>query len=217
MPLSAPAERQPLHTRRVTCKGYFRRDGLFEIEGHITDEKSYDQHDEYRGDMRAGDFVHNMRIRLTVDARMTIVDAEAATDNSPYRICGQITPSFKKLIGLRIAPGFHREVKARLGGVHGCTHLVELLGPVATTAFQTIDSDRALELRQAWEAEQAAASSDTLANRAAAARSKGPPTVLNTCHAWASDGEVVARWAPDYYTGGDAKLVRKTRRDAVEA
>jgi len=213
MPLPAPAERQLLHTRRVTCQGFFRRDGLFDIEGHITDEKSYDQQDEYRGDLRAGDFVHNMWIRLTVDPRMTIVDVEAATDNSPYRICGQITPNFKKLIGLRIAAGFHREVKARLGGVHGCTHLVELLGPVATTAFQAIDSERAAELREAWEAEHA----DAAATRVAAARSKGPPTVLNTCHAWAADGEVVARWAPDYYTGGDVKLARKARRRGAEA
>ena len=214
MPLSAPAERQPLHTRRVTCRGYFRRDGLYDIEGHITDEKSYDQQDEYRGDLRAGDFVHNMHIRLTIDPRMTIVDVEAATDNSPYRICGQITPNFKKLIGLRIAPGFHREVKVRLGGVHGCTHLVELLGPVATTAFQTIDSERASALREAWEAENVAAHADAAAHRAAAARSKGPPTVLNTCHAWAADGEVVARWAPDYYTGGDVGRARRTARSA---
>lgn len=211
MPLPAPAERQPLHTRRVTCQGYFRRDGLFDIEGHITDEKSYDQQDEYRGDMRAGDFVHNMRIRLTMDVKMTIVDVEATTDNSPYRICGQITPSFKKLIGLRIAPGFHREVKARLGGVHGCTHLVELLGPVATTAFQTIDSDRAQELHAAWEAEHGGAAPA----RPGGAR-KGPPTVLNTCHAWAADGEVVARWAPDYYTGGDLKPARRARRNGTE-
>ena len=66
-----------------------------------------------------------------------IVDVEAVTDKSPYQLCGGIAPDFKKLIGLRIGGGFNRAVRERLGGVHGCTHLVELLGPVATTAFQT--------------------------------------------------------------------------------
>jgi len=32
--------------------------------------------------------------------------------------------------------------------------------------------------------------------------------VIDTCHAWASDGPVVRRWAPDFYTGPDADAVR---------
>ncbi|MEJ0072427.1 MAG: DUF2889 domain-containing protein [Pseudomonadota bacterium] len=32
---------------------------------------------------------------------------------------------------------------ALLGGVAGCTHLVDLLGPIGTIAFQTIKSARA--------------------------------------------------------------------------
>ncbi len=140
MPLSPPVGRQHLHTRRVTCQGFFREDGLWDIEGHITDEKTYEHSNEWRGPLKPGDFVHDMSIRLTVDHRFTIVDVEAVTDKSPYQICGNVAPDFKKLIGLRIGGGFHRKVKERLGGVHGCTHIVELLGPVATTAFQTVSS-----------------------------------------------------------------------------
>jgi hypothetical protein len=142
MPLSPPVGRQHLHTRRVTCQGFFREDGLWDIEGYITDEKSYEHSSEWRGRMKPGDLIHEMSIRLTLDTRYTIVDVEAATDQSPYPICGNVTPDFKKLIGLRIGSGFHREVRARLGGVHGCTHIVELLGPVATTAYQTMSSCR---------------------------------------------------------------------------
>ena len=206
MPLSTPAERQHLHTRRVTCQGFFRSDGLFDIEGRITDEKTYTQDNDDRGTLEAGDYVHNMWIRLTVDFRMNIVDVEAATDSSPYRICPEITPNFKRLIGLRIAGGFHREVKARLGGVHGCTHLVELLGPVATTAFQTISSDRATELHEAHQAKVAKLKGEEpgQVRAGSSTRPKRPPAVLNTCHAWRADGEVVRRWAPDFYTGGGA-------------
>ena len=199
MPLSPPVGRQHLHTRRVTCQGFFRNDGLFDIEGRITDEKSYEDSSDFRGNLEPGDYIHNMWIRLTVDQRMNIVDVEAATDSSPYRICPEVTPSFKKLIGLRIKGGFHREVKERLGGIHGCTHLVELLGPVATTAYQTINSDMASDLREQWEA--ASRPRDTGPHKSAADKPIRPPSVLNTCHAWRADGEVVERWAPDFYTG----------------
>ena len=152
MPLSPPVGRQHLHTRRVTCQGFYREDGLWDIEGRITDEKTYEHANEWRGPLKPGDYVHDMSIRLTLDHRFTIVDVEAVTDSSPYSMCGDITPNYRKLIGLRIGPGFTRAVKERLGGVHGCTHLVELLGPVATTAFQTAGSRKASELQNAHRA-----------------------------------------------------------------
>jgi hypothetical protein len=203
MPLSPPVGRQHLHTRRVTCQGFYRDDGLWDIEGRITDEKTYEHANEWRGPLKPGDLVHDMSIRLTLDHRFIIVDVEAVTDSSPYRICGDITPDFKKLIGLRIGGGFNRAVRERLGGTHGCTHLVELLGPVATTAFQTAGSRRSNELQAAHRLK---------IGKPAAPRdpSKPPrrPYVLDSCHAWASDGEVAKRWVPQFYTGPDAEAVR---------
>jgi len=203
MPLSPPVGRQHLHTRRVTCQGFFREDGLWDIEGRITDEKSYEHANEWRGPLKPGDFVHDMSIRLTLNDRFTIVDVDAVTDKSPYRICGDVTPDFKKLIGLRVGGGFHREVRARLGGVHGCTHIVELLGPVATTAFQTISSGKARELERAHRAK-----SDPSPQEDAPSKPWCKPYVIDTCHAWAADGPVVKRWAPDFYSGPDAEAVR---------
>ena len=103
--------------------------------------------------------------------------------------------------GLRIGSGFHREVRARLGGVHGCTHIIELLGPVATTAFQTMSSGKARDLNRAWRARMGH-------KLEAKPKSRRRPPVIDTCHAWASDGPVVRRWAPDFYTGPDADAVR---------
>ena len=203
MPLSPPVGRQHLHTRRVTCQGFFREDGLWDIEGRITDEKSYEHANEWRGPLKPGDFVHDMSIRLTLNDRFTIVDVDAVTDKSPYRICGDVTPDFKKLIGLRVGGGFHREVRARLGGVHGCTHIIELLGPVATTAFQTISSGKARELERAHRAK-----SDPAPREDAPSKPGRKPYVIDTCHAWAADGPVVRRWAPDFYSGPDAEAVR---------
>ncbi|MBM3643582.1 MAG: DUF2889 domain-containing protein [Alphaproteobacteria bacterium] len=206
MPLPTPAPRQHLHTRQVECRGYFRDDGLWDIEGRITDTKTYAHPNEWRGELRPGDFVHDMSIRLTIDHKFTIVDVAAVTDSSPYSICGNVAPDFRKLIGLSIRGGFHREVRARLGGVHGCTHIVELLGPVATTAFQTVSSGKARELNRAHRARtgQAKPPSDPTAP----AKPRRKPYVIDTCHAWSADGAVVRRWAPDFYTGPDAEAVR---------
>jgi hypothetical protein len=40
------------------------------------------------------------------------------------------------------------------------------------------------------------------------ARRRRKPYVIDTCHAWAADGPVAKRWAPDFYTGPDAESVR---------
>ena len=205
MPLSPPIGRQHLHTRRVVCQGFFRDDGLWDIEGRITDEKSYEHANEWRGPLKPGDFVHDMSIRLTIDHTFTIVDAEAVTDKSPYSMCGDIAPAFKKLVGLRIGGGFHRAVRERLGGIHGCTHIVELLGPVATTAFQTVSSKKASDLNRAHREK-----SGTLPPKDpnAAPKPRRKPYMLDTCHTWASDSEVTKRWVPHFYTGPDAEAVR---------
>ncbi len=205
MPLSPPIGRQHLHTRRVVCQGFFRDDGLWDIEGRITDEKTYEHANEWRGPLKPGDFVHDMSIRLTIDHTFTIVDAEAVTDKSPYSMCGDIAPAFRKLIGLRIGGGFHRAVRERLGGVHGCTHIVELLGPVATTAFQTVSSKKAQDLNRAHREK-----TGTLPPKDpnAAPKPRRKPYMLDTCHTWASDSEVTRRWVPHFYTGPDAEAVR---------
>ena len=208
MPLSPPVGRQHLHTRRVTCQGFYREDGLLDIEGRITDEKTYEHANEWRGTMKPGDLVHDMSIRVTLDHRFTIVDVEAVTDSSPYRICGDIAPNFKKLIGLRIGAGFNKAVRERLGGVHGCTHIVELLGPVATTAFQTAGSRRVQDLQAAHRLKIGKPPKPHDPSRP-----PRKPYMVDNCHAWASDGEVTKRWVPQFYTGADAEAVREAAKN----
>lgn len=181
MPLSPPQPRSTLHHRHVHCQGFQREDGLWDIEGHMTDIKTYSFPNEDRGEIKAGEPLHEMWIRLTIDDTLTIKAVEAATDHAPFSMCDAITPAFTELTGLRIGGGFMREVRARLGGVKGCAHLVELLGPVATTAFQTMYP--------------------VLAKKRAAAANPSRPSVLEQCHAWATDSPVVKREFPDYYTG----------------
>ena len=147
MPLSTPTARKSLHNREISCKGFHRRDGLWDIEGRLTDRKNYSFKNETRGMVNAGDPIHDMWIRVTLDDNLLIINVEAATDASPYSICSDITKNFERLIGITIGPGWRRLVQSRVGGVLGCTHLVELLGPIATTAYQTIFSEKAESIK----------------------------------------------------------------------
>jgi len=70
---------------------------------------------------------------------------------------------------------------------------------VATVAFQTIASEKGDQLRKARDAAKGVETEP--ANPLDNKKRKYPPRVINTCHAWASDGEVVRRVAPDFYTG----------------
>ena len=41
MPLPKAAARKLMHTRTIDCRGYEREDGLWDIEGRLSDIKSY--------------------------------------------------------------------------------------------------------------------------------------------------------------------------------
>jgi hypothetical protein len=71
-----------------------------------------------------------------------------------------------------------------MAGVHGCTHLTDLLlGPVTTTVIQTVAPARSK--RQGVDA------------------GGGKPAMIDSCHAFAGDGPVVKRQWPEFYTGED--------------
>ena len=114
MPLSTPQPRKAIHKRAIDCIGYEREDGLWDIEAHLVDTKTY-VHTRRSGDSlrQPGQPVHDMWIRVTFDLDMVIHDVEARTDDGPYPVCGDITVNFKRLIGLKIASGWRREVRQR--------------------------------------------------------------------------------------------------------
>jgi hypothetical protein len=182
MPLSSPSPRKLMHRRDIVCQGYEREDGLWDIEAELKDTKNYLHTRKQGGRERLpGQPVHHMWLRLTIDLDMTIHDAEAVTDEGPYSHCGDIVPNFRRLIGLKIGAGWRREIAARVGGVQGCTHLVELLGPLGTTAFQA--TGRARNERRRLQP------------------SSTKPYQINSCHVYADDAEEVkVRW-PEHYTG----------------
>lgn len=190
MPLSAPVARDPLHRRRIDMCGYIREDGLWDIEGHLHDSKAYDHETRWRGDMPAGTPVHEMWIRLTLDDNMVIQSCECVFDNHPFPTCLNAAPNFSGLAGIKIGVGWMREVRRRVGGTRGCTHVIEMLSQVGTTAYQTFVAKRRVK---GEDAKNPFSDSDN------------KPFMIDSCHAMAADGPVVKESWPKWYTGDDAE------------
>lgn len=174
----AKPTREALHSRSIEIHGYKRSDGLYDVEGRLVDTKPND----FRlaaGVRKAGEPIHAMWLRITLDRGLTIVDAEARMDAMPYvDHCDAIVPAYRKLVGLSIGPGYLRQLKERLGGMRGCTHLSELAAALATGAFQTFAGQRLQD-------------------------PEDKPFQLDRCHALASTAPAVARYYPRWYRGSE--------------
>lgn len=180
MPLSQPSSRRALkHTRAIQIEAFARDDGLWDIDAHITDIKTRDTM-LASGVRPAGQPVHDLWLRITVDTNLNIVDAEAVSDAVPYpNYCDTIGPDYQKLIGLNLLKGFRDGVKQRLSGTNGCTHITELAAVLPTATIQAFAGE-VLDTRDG-------ASTDEQSHK---------PFQLDRCHALRSNGEAVAKFYP---------------------
>lgn len=171
-----PPTRTLLHTRQVSCTGYACSDGTLQIDAVMQDITAGGT-DLYFKRLDAGEVIHGMRLSVTLDAELVIQAAEAVMDSTPTTWCADAQPAYEVLKGLKIGPGFTRQVKALVGGTKGCTHLTELLGPLATTAMQS------------WYALRRETGGLRALHEAG-----GPiprPHVVGSCQAYRSDGQAV--------------------------
>ena len=179
MSLPTPAPRRHLHTRSIKCEGFERADGLFDIEASIVDQKTYPTDEPYRGARAAGAHVHDMQVRLTLDAGMTVRAIEVTTNHAPYDVCPSVAPGYQALVGAKVGGGWRKAVTEAVGRTKGCTHITELLMPMATVAFQTMGS---------WKSSPDASSAPAQ-----------KPHFIDGCKAWAADSPVVKRLFPLHY------------------
>jgi hypothetical protein len=144
---AAPVERELVHQRRINVNGYVRTDGQYDIEAELTDHKTYSFPSDFRGTVTPDLPVHHMILRITMTRDRIITAAEAITVTGPYAVCPQANDVFDALVGLQIGPGWRKKVQAAIGGKRGCTHITELMGPVATIAYQTLYGQEVRERR----------------------------------------------------------------------
>ena len=123
----------------------------------------------------AGQPIHEMWLRLTVDTTATIVAAQAVTDAGPYgQACSSIAPDYQQLVGLQVARGYRDAVRRLFGRTAGCTHMNELAGVMGSAVLQAM-----------WH---------VLASDPAV-----KPFSIDGCHALKSSGPQVAVHFPRWY------------------
>lgn len=175
MPLSRPTQRRQVHHRVIDMQAFARDDGLFDVEARLIDRKPFPfVRAKSPEPTPAGEPLHDLWVRLTLDSGFVVRDIEASSDATPWSLCKEAEATLKVLIGQRVARGWSAQVKERLRGAASCTHLMEMLVTMGTTALQGIrgvDPDRKIEAE--WK--------------------------IDTCYAYGRRRSVVKMLWPDHY------------------
>jgi hypothetical protein len=179
-----------MHRRSVECLGYLRDDGLWEVEARLLDTKPFARQDRRHGLRQAGDPVHDIRLRLAVDDKLTIHEAATTMQVTPYPTCVDVEGILQRLVGESIGKGWRALVRRKIGRLETCTHLSELLGPAVTTLFQTMSNGKNPEGRNSIDDRRDAIE---------------PPFFIGGCYSWRTDGPVVAEFFPQFATKAAAK------------
>lgn len=168
-----------IHSRQITFQGYERDDGLFEVEGRLLDTKAGDFVQPADGRLvPAGTPIHRMTVVLVVDRAMTIRAVRTEMLDYPYATCPGGGDTLQGLVGVTIGPGWTPEVRRRLPACDTCSHLREILTPMATAVYQTM----------------VGRVPDSLDARDAAGR----PRRLDSCHAYGAGRALAARLWPEH-------------------
>lgn len=174
--LSGGVDRQRAQVRRIEIEGFFRKDGLVELEAVLVDVKDID-YPLASGMRKKGDPVHRMRVSVLIDQNFTILDAHAESEWVPYPgSCERIGPAYDALVGLNLMRGFREAVRTHFFATEGCSHISELLLSLPTAAVQTF----ATYMKDNGSATE-------------------KPFQLDRCHALATDGETVRQYYPAWY------------------
>lgn len=179
-PASEGITREELHLRKIDMRGYKRSDGLFEVEGRVTDTKPYDLPALDGGrPVLADEPIHDMGVRLVYDEQLVVRAVSTFTDSAPYAACPEGGRALQTLVGIAMVSGWSKTVRERLAGARSCTHLMELLIPMATVAHQSMSK----HFRDRPERVDAA----------------GRPLKIDSCYAYSAGRELVRiRW-PAFY------------------
>lgn len=139
MPLPMPSARREVHRRTIEMTAFARDDGMFDVEARLIDRKPFDfLRPSSPEPVPAGQALHDLWVRLTVDTDFVVRSIAAASDVTPWSLCREAEATLQVLVGEPVARGWSSKVKERLRGTASCTHLMEMLVTMGTTALQGI-------------------------------------------------------------------------------
>ena len=144
-----------IHTRDIKIATYAYDEAHIIVEGELNDNRIIPN------------FSHTGEL---------IVQVEIEMPGIPHHECPDTIPSFAKLEGIRIAPGFTSKVRNLIGGPKGCAHLSGLLMAMASAAIQGLWTYRARDRNRDTDI-------DKLAN----------DYLVDTCWVWRQDGPLIAQ------------------------
>jgi hypothetical protein len=173
-----------IHDRMYRVRVYAESNALMRVRGMVRDLKPAGL---YVDDDPDPLLVHHMVVDLLVTyPGLRIAEARVVIETHPHPDCPSIEEHYGKLVGLCIARGFTHEVRALFGGPRGCTHATALLQAMAPAAVQATWSMRAMRPESAspWPSSSTA----TPEERETTLRFN-----VDSCHVWASDGELLGR------------------------
>lgn len=180
MPLPPPTTPRVLkHTRTVQVQFFYRNDELWDIDARFTDVKT---HELLLTSIviPAKRPLHDLLLRLTINAQGTIVDAHVAFDEVPFEgYCENIHSRYKQLIGLNVLHHFRHEMKDRFTGTNGCTHMNELAEAVPSVAMQVfVFGEEEARVKAAFQ------------------KANDKPFHLDKCHCMDTTGPAVEKFYP---------------------
>lgn len=185
-------QREELHHRQIDLRFYKRSDGLYEVVGRLVDTKSHPFRRQLApADTPAHTPVHDIAAHLVIDDGMLVHEAFATMHATPFELCPQAAQALALLRGLSLRKGWNRQVRELLGGTASCTHIVELLAPMATTAYQGLAPMRLEEINRPGSEAQRLAKVDS-------------------CYAYGAGRDVVARLWPHLHRPAPDTLPQRT-------
>ena len=178
LPPVAP-QRQLKHRRQIDVQVFARGDGLWEVDAVLTDVKTRTAQ-MADGPRAAGTPIHDMLLRLVVDEKLDVLEAGSETRWMPYAgLCNGHGDAYTQLVGLNLLKDFRQQLRARLGGVLGCTHITELAQVLPTAVVQAFAGE--------------------VIDTRGTAEGAGQPFQIDRCHALSSSGEAVRLHYPRWY------------------
>lgn len=165
-----------LHDRAYAVQVFRRSESEIIARGTVRDVKPPGLYVEGDPDALT---MHDMTVVLTVSyPALEIMRADVDFGTFPQPTCPGIAEGYRGLAGISIARGFTHKVRELFGGPRGCTHVTALLQAMAPAVVQSTWSMRILNQRAGTPAETF---SGAFQDRN-----------QDTCHVWASDGELMA-------------------------
>lgn len=163
-----------IHNRDIKIVTYDYDDAHIIVEGELNDNRTIPNFN-HKGELHPPGNIHHMFIRLLIEIEsIRIVQVEIEMPGIPHQECPEAIPSFAKLEGMRIAPGFTSKVQKIIGGPRGCAHLSGLLMAMASAALQGLWTHRARDYQGHIDIAE-------MAN----------VYLVNTCWVWRRDGPFV--------------------------